>query len=280
MALAFEDWTGRTEERTEHVAREPFVRLAAMLDRENEAGEAHVPPLGHWLCFLPEAPQADLGPDGHPRGDGLYPPISLPMRMWAGSRLRFHAPIAFGALITRRSTLLDMREKKGRSGPLAFLTVRHEVRAGEALCVTEDLDIVFRDRSGPRDNQPGERRIADVSRTIEPTSALLFRYSALTFNAHRIHYDRDYATKAEGYPGLVVHGPLLATLLMDHFERHRPGETIRAFEFRAERPVYDLAPFTVNLIDTSTGAQLWANDADGFVAMSATIEAGWGGTER
>jgi 3-methylfumaryl-CoA hydratase len=266
-------WIGRQETRMERVSREPFHRLNAMLDRHEGDGD-HLPPLGHWLCFLPDAPQADLGPDGHPNRTGFMPPIPLPMRMWAGSRLTFSAPIPFEAEITRRSTILDIKEKAGRTGPLAFLTVRHEVFAGSTLCVTEDLDVVFRDRSGPSDAAPaGERREAQVSRTIEPTSALLFRYSALTFNSHRIHYDRDYAMKQEGYPGLVVHGPLLATLLVDHFRRHRPTASIQSFTFRAQRPVYDLKPFTVNLTDTKLGADVWANDGDGFVAMNASIEA-------
>jgi 3-methylfumaryl-CoA hydratase len=273
MSEHLHDWIGRQDTRMERVAREPFHRLNAMLDRHEGDGD-HLPPLGHWLCFLPDAPQADLGADGHPDRTGFMPPIPLPMRMWAGSRLTFAAPIPFEAEITRRSTILDIKEKAGRTGPLAFLTVRHEVFAGSTLCVTEDLDVVFRDRSGAGDPAPaGEKREAQVSRAIEPTAALLFRYSALTFNAHRIHYDRDYATKQEGYPGLVVHGPLLATLLVDHFRRHRPTAAIRGFSFRAQRPVYDLKPFTVNLTDTKLGADVWANDGDGFVAMNASIEA-------
>jgi 3-methylfumaryl-CoA hydratase len=266
-------WIGRQETRMERVAREPFHRLNAMLDRTEGPGD-HLPPLGHWLCFLPDAPQAELGADGHPERAGFMPPIALPMRMWAGSRLTFTAPIPFATEITRRSTILDIKEKAGRTGPLAFLTVRHEVFAGSELCVTEDLDVVFRDRSGAGKPAPaGERREAQVSHIVDPTAALLFRYSALTFNAHRIHYDRDYATKQEGYPGLVVHGPLLATLLVDHFRRHRPTATIRSFVFRAQRPVYDLKPFSVNLTDSKLGADVWANDGDGFVAMDAHIEA-------
>ena len=263
-------WIGRQDTRMERTAREPFHRLNALLDRTEGPGE-HLPPLGHWLCFLPDAPQAELGADGHPDRTGFMPPIPLPMRMWAGSRLEFASPIPFEAEITRRSTILDIKEKAGRTGPLAFLTVRHEIFAGSRLCVTEDLDVVFRDRSGSGGATAGERREAQVARAIAPTAVLLFRYSALTFNAHRIHYDRDYATNQEGYPGLVVHGPLLATLLVDHFRRHRPTAEIRSFAFRAQRPVYDLAPFSVNLTDTTDGADLWANDGDGFVAMAAQI---------
>ena len=237
----------------EHVSREPFRRLNALLDRHEGDGD-DLPPLGHWLCFLP--------------------PIPLPMRMWAGSRLTFHAPIPYESEITRRSTILDLKEKQGRTGPLAFLTVRHEIFAGHTLGVTDELDVVFRDRSGEGRQAAGETRTAEVSRIVAPTSALLFRYSALTFNAHRIHYDREYAQKTEGYPGLVVHGPLQATLLVDHFRRQRPNDPIRTVEFRAFRPVYDLAPFSLNYAARQDGAELWTNDAEGYVAMSARVTAG------
>lgn len=269
MSINASEWIGRSETATDFVARGPFDRLAALLDRERENA---VPPLGHYLCFLPSAAQAEMGEDGHPRRGGLVPPIDLPMRMAAGSRVTFHGAIPFGAAVKRVSTIQDVSEKTGRTGRLAFLTVRHETFAGETLCVTEDMDIVFREKSGnAQPLPPGERREAQVTRTIEPTASLLFRFSALTYNAHRIHYDRDYAMKVEGYPGLVVHGPLLATLLVDHFRRHRPHDNLATFQFRAQRPVYDLAPFTVNLVDTETGADVWAADGDGYVAMSGRI---------
>lgn len=267
--LNFADWIGRSETARDFVARGPFDRLAAMLDRERESV---APPMGHLLCFLPGAAQAELGEDGHPQRGGIVPPIDLPMRMAAGSRVRFHAPIPFGVEVKRVSTIANVAEKSGRTGRLVFLTLRHEVFVGETLCVTEEADIVFRERSGNAQPLPaGERRAAEVSRTIEPSAALLFRFSALTYNAHRIHYDRDYAMNVEGYPGLVVHGPLLATLLVDHFRRHRPHDRVAGFDFKAQRPVYDLAPFTVNLIDTAAGADVWAADGDGYVAMSGKI---------
>ena len=265
-----DDWIGRNEIVHDHVARSPFDRLAAMLDRAPE--DAAMQPMGHLLCFPPLGPQAELGADGHPRRSGLVPPIDLPMRMAAGSRITFHAPIPFGADIRRVTTIANVSEKTGRTGRLAFLTLRHEIFTGDTLCVTDEMDIVFREKSGnAQPLPPGERREAQVSRTIDPTAALLFRYSALTYNAHRIHYDRDYAMKDEGYPGLVVHGPLLATLLVDHFRRHRPHDRLATFQFRAQRPVFDLAPFTVNLIDTESGADIWAADADGYVAMTGKI---------
>jgi len=264
------DWIGRSETVRDHIARGPFDRLAAMLDREAEASA--IPPMGHLLCFLPGAPQAEIGADGHPKRGGIVPPIDLPMRMAAGSRITFRAPIPFGADVKRVSTIANVSEKTGRTGRLAFLTLRHDIFAGETLCVTDEADIVFREKSGNAGPlAPGEKREAKVSWIIEPTAALLFRFSALTYNAHRIHYDRDYAMKEEGYPGLVVHGPLLATLLVDHFRRHRPRDRVATFEFRAQRPVFDLAPFTLNLVDTPSGADVWAADGDGYVAMAGRI---------
>ena len=269
MGLDATKWIGRSETATDAIARSPFDRLAALLDRERENV---VPPMGHLLCFLPGAAQADMGEDGHPTRGGLVPPIDLPMRMAAGSRVQFHAPVPFGADVRRVSTIADVSEKTGRTGRLAFLTVRHQVFVGETLCVTDEMDVVFREKSGNAQPAPaGERREAQVSRTIAPNASLLFRFSALTYNAHRIHYDRDYARDVEGYPGLLVHGPLLATLLVDHFRRHRPHDRLATFSFRAQRPVFDLAPFTVNLVDTETGADVWATDGDGYVAMSGRI---------
>lgn len=264
------DWIGRSETQDDHVMRGPFDRLSAMLDRTPEASA--LPPMGHLLCFLPGAPQSEIGEDGHPRRGGIIPPIDLPMRMAAGSRVAFHGPVPFGADIRRVSTVANLAEKSGRTGRLAFLTLRHDIYAGETLCITDEADIVFRERSGNAGLlPPGEKRDAQVTRGIVPTAALLFRFSALTYNAHRIHYDRDYATNEEGYPGLVVHGPLLATLLVDHFRRHRSHDRIATFEFRAQRPVFDLAPFTLNLVDTASGADVWAADSDGYVAMSGRI---------
>ncbi len=270
-----QDWVGLEDTVFDYVARGPFRRLDALLDRPDDPAARAIQPLGHWLCFLPGALQAEMGSDGHPKRGGLVPPIALPMRMAAGSRISFHTPVPIGVEVRRISRIMSISEKTGRTGPLAFLTLRHQVFAADRLCITEDADVVFREKSGnAQPLPPGERREAQVSRTISPDASLLFRYSALTYNAHRIHYDRDYATKEEGYPGLVVHGPLLATLLVDHFRRHRPNDPVASFEFRAQRPVFDLSPFTVNLRDTSTGADVWACDGDGYVAMTGKIGSG------
>jgi len=270
MSINPADWIGRSETTYDEVTRAPFVRLAELLNREPEPDA--VPPMGHLLCFPPSAPQALLGEDGHPLRGGIVPPLTLPMRMAAGSRVRFHESIPFGSDVRRRSTITGLAHKEGRTGRLAFLTLRHEIFLSDRLCLTEDADIVFREKSGNiQPPAPGERRSAQATRILEPSASLLFRFSALTYNAHRIHYDRDYATQAEGYPGLVVHGPLLATLLMDHFRTHRPRDVITGFTFRAQRPVFDLAPFSVNLTDTQQGADVWACDGEGYVAMAGSI---------
>jgi 3-methylfumaryl-CoA hydratase len=272
MKIQPDAWIGRQEVRTEKVEREPFRRLRAMLDQDPDETRDIIPPLGHWLCFLPDARQSALGPDGHPGNGTFLPDFGLPMRMWAGSRLTYSHPIRIGEEITRTSTLVSVEEKTGRTGPLAFVTVRNELRAGDQDRLTEELDIVFRDRSGQGRLPPGEHKApGDRVRTVQPETSLLFRYSALTFNSHRIHYDRDYAVKEEGYPGLVVHGPLLATLLMDHFISARPDDRIRTFEFRARRPIFDQAPFTVHLTARSQGAELWAAGPDQCPAMTAEV---------
>ena len=177
-------------------------------------------PLGHWLYFLPEARESDLGPDGHPARGGFLPPVALPRRMWAGGRVDFLSPIPLGAEMTRRSTIIDIVDKSGSSGPMTFVVVRHEISLQGRLAVREEQDIVYRGASGQdapaaADGASASAERYDFRRCVAPGPVELFRYSALTFNGHRIHYDRDYATGAEGYPGLVVHGPLIATMLVD-----------------------------------------------------------------
>jgi 3-methylfumaryl-CoA hydratase len=277
--MDLKDWIGRSETTTDVAAPGPYGRLAALLDHETppwRAGEA--PPLGHWLNFLPDARQSDLDEDGHPRRGGFLPPVALPRRMWAGSRLTFLGPIALGDEIMRRSTIETIEPKTGRSGEMVFVTVRHEVSAGPALAVVEEQDIVYREAPTPGLSQPVATPAAagpeaGWTRRVTPDPMLLFRYSALTFNSHRIHYDRDYATGVEGYPGLVVHGPLVATLLLDHYLRRWPGARIVRYDFRGQSPLYDTASFHLNGRETGGGADLWASDADGRVAMRASVEA-------
>ncbi len=197
--------------------------------------------------------------------------------MWVAGRLEFSHPIDVGAAIERRSTITSVTGKNGRSGPLVFVCVRHEIRLKDKTALTEDQHLVFRraaEAGGRVSSPPGRRpeRIAEFTRSYVPDALQLFHFSALTYNAHRIHYDRDYAREVEGYPGLVVQGPLIATLLMDLCLRRCGESTVRSFEFRAERPLFDGAPIDLCYRAAGSGAELWALDASGTVAMSAAAE--------
>jgi 3-methylfumaryl-CoA hydratase len=271
-------WIDRTEVAEDTVTVAPLRALTATLDRDDppqRAGDA-VPPCWHWLYFLPVYRQSELGPDGHPRRGGFLPPVPLPRRMWAGSRIGFVAPLRVGQAIARSSRIQDVRLKEGRSGPLVFVNVRHEIHADGALAIHEEHDIVYRENPRPGEPAPaGVAAPADApwSRRIVPDDVLLFRYSALTFNGHRIHYDRRYVTTVEGYPGLVVHGPLQATLLLDLLRRELPAARVTGFSFKAVKPIFDVAPFDVcGRLDDDAGnktVQLWARTPDGHVAMDA-----------
>jgi len=260
------------------VAPTPVAALHAPLDYPVEAissGTA-LPPLWHWLYFLPLHRQSELGPDGHAERGGFLPPVPLPRRMWAGGRFDFRSPLRVGDEVVRTSTIENVTSKVGRTGPLVFVTVRHEVRAGGAAepALVEFHDIVYRAERRPDEVEPAPtpaRTGALWQRRIVPDDVLLFRYSALTFNGHRIHYDRRYVTEVEGYPGLIVHGPLLATLLLDLVRRNAPEAEVTAFRFRAVRPTFDLHPFQVNGEPQADGTvRLWAQDHDGFLTMDAS----------
>ena len=270
-------WIGRTETLHDQVRATPVAALAATLDRVPEwpAGGTVLPPLWHWLYFLPLHRQSEIGADGHPHRGGFLPPVALPRRMWAGSQFEFRVPIRVGDSIARTSTIEDVTTKSGRSGRLVFVKVRHEVtvRGDEEPVLREWHDIVYREPQGAGEAAAPVAAPAAWTwrRSIEPDPVLLFRYSALTFNGHRIHYDREYATRVEGYPGLVVHGPLIATLLMDLLRRERPDAWVTAFRFKAVRPLFDGRPFDVNGAPSTDGREvhLWASDADGALAMDA-----------
>jgi 3-methylfumaryl-CoA hydratase len=273
------EWIGKSEEARDAVNATPYAALAATLDRPAERPPAGtpLPPLWHWLYFLPLHRQSEIGPDGHARRGGFLPPVPLPRRMWAGSQLEFHAPLRVGDEINRVSTIEDVSEKSGRTGRLVFVKVRHEVRRGEEreIALTEFHDIVYREAPKADDVAPSPRPAPDSSpweRKWTPDDVLLFRYSALTFNGHRIHYDRRYVTEVEGYPGLVVHGPLIATLLLDLLRHQWPDSVVAHYEFRAVRPIFDVNPFFVCGEPQPDGktVRLWARDHDGFLAMDAT----------
>jgi 3-methylfumaryl-CoA hydratase len=273
----FREWIGRTETRTDLVTAAPVAALSATLDRDDPqplSGDA-LPPLWHWLYFLPLAPMRDVGPDGHPRRGGFLPPVPLPRRMFAGGRFEYHHPLKIGDRISRTSRIMDVSGKEGRSGTLVFVTVRHEIANAAGVALTEEHDIVYREN--PRPDAPVAKPTPapageTFSREIVPDPVLLFRYSALTFNSHRIHYDRPYVTGVEGYPGLIVHGPLIATLLVDLLRRSLPNAELARFSFRAVRPLFDIHRFTVCGRAEGRQVTLWARDHEGWLSMEATAE--------
>jgi 3-methylfumaryl-CoA hydratase len=270
-----QQWVGKTESLHDHLDAGRANALAATLDGEPafNAGGA-LPPLWHWMYFWSVAPQSALGEDGHPQRGGFLPPVPLPRRMWAGGRLRFDAPLALGADASRTSTIQSVNAKSGSSGNLAFVTVRHEMAQEGKVAVIEEHDIVYRGMPQPG-SPPATGKPAPTGavwcRDIVPDPVLLFRYSALTFNGHRIHYDRSYVTEVEGYPGLIVHGPLIATLLADLLQRNLPQARLVRFDFRAVGPLFDIEPFTLCGKPATDGksVQLWAQNRRGELAMQA-----------
>lgn len=268
-------WIGRRERAEDTAALVPLKALTAALDRNDPPGAGEpIPPLWHWLYFLPVPRHSEIGEDGHPRRGGFLPPVPLPRRMWAGSRLEFRAPLRAGQAISRESRIEDVKLKEGRAGLLVFVKVRHEISAEGQLAIAEEQDIVYREMPQPGAAAPAGTAAPDDAawtRRIEPDPVLLFRYSALTLNGHRIHYDRTYATEAEGYPGLVVHGPLIATLLLDLLRRELPGREVAAFSFKAVSPIFDIASFEVcGRLQDEQHARLWARTAAGHLAMEAS----------
>ena len=284
-------WVGRSQRLTETLDARLVRWLAATLDRNDllDARDgAALPPAWHWAFFNAVEPMAALGRDGHPRKGGFLPPTAQPRRMWAGSRLHWLGEIKVGQAVERVSTILKCEAKRGKSGAMVLVTVGHQFRAGDALLLDEQHDIVYRDEAGE-----GERRaLADLAaqalrgdvqferkgeivREVTVGPVQMFRYSASTFNGHRIHYDRDYARDVEGYPGLVVHGPLIATLLLEFLQLQVvPGRRVERFEFRAVQPTFDIGPFALHAAAPAAdgGVSLWSTNNVGAVGMQATAQ--------
>lgn len=268
-------WTGKTETRHDTINPAIAAALSAVLDQQQapSAGD-DLPPLWHWTFFLTMCRQSETGADGHPRRGGFLPPVPLPRRMWAGGRLRFAAPLPVGVAAVRTSRIAAVDVKQGKSGELAFVTVAHDIVHDGKTAINEEHDIVYRALPQPGATPPAPVMAptdADWSRRIEPDPVLLFRYSALTLNSHRIHYDRTYVTEVEGYPGLVVHGPLIATLLADLLARRLPQARLTAFDFRAVGSLFDIEAFDVCGKQSADGKQvaLWAQNLRGELAMQA-----------
>jgi 3-methylfumaryl-CoA hydratase len=271
------DWIGNREETTDLITTWPARALQATLgfdDAPLDDGDA-LPPLWHWLYFLPTVHRSGLGEEGHARRGGFLPPVPLPRRMFAGGRVEFLAPLRIGRGATRVGTVTAVEEKQGRTGPLVFVTVRYEVSTDAGPVLREEQDLVYRGAPTGRETpSPGEESppAAAWSASVEPDEVLLFRFSALTFNSHRIHYDHPYVTDVEGYPGLIVHGPLIALLLAD-LARREGRRPLSRFAFRARSPLFADGRFGLlgDPVD-GTGARLSAWSHDWRPAMTAEAE--------
>jgi 3-methylfumaryl-CoA hydratase len=270
---------GRKQTATDilHAGPANLLRLAfGRSEPELREGDP-LPPAWLALYFLPRIATADLRPDGSARDTGVIPPMPLPRRMFAGERVRFHRPLRLGEAVRRETELADISMKSGGTGTLVFATMTSRVFGPDGLAVEDERRTVFREevQSGERNQAPRrEPAPADVPwrRRVTPEPVLLFRFSALTFNSHRIHYDRSWAMEVEGYPGLVVHGPLTTTLLIDFARDSNPGRRIVAYSTQARAPLFDTAPFELRGRPSEKGCELWAGTPEGTVAMSAEVE--------
>jgi 3-methylfumaryl-CoA hydratase len=273
--MSYEAWVGREEERSERLLASVAAAMAATLDLERapRAGEA-LPPGWQWLFFNPVERRSALGTDGHPRPGGFLPPIESARRMWAGSRVRYLADLPIEAQATRLSRILKVEHKTGKRGTLWFVTVQHVIACDGTPRISEDQDIVYRESIAGTESahaaQPHDG-VPHWSRTVEPDTTLLFRYSALTFNGHRIHYDHAYTREQERYPDLVVHGPLTATLLQQFALEHGGGRALASFDFRGVTPLFVGRAFQLEGRQAEDGTlALWARGPGGELAMSAT----------
>ncbi len=281
-----EAWIGRTRTFTQRVALAPARALAATLDEDPEAlaHGAEIPHGWHWIYFNEPVRRSLLGPDGHEARGGFLPPVPLERRMWAGGRLSFRRPLRIGEELSRTSTVMDVRSKRGRTGPLVFVTVRHRVEGADGPVLEEEQDLVYRGR--PSAPAPGEPAPPDARKLdeFEADAVTLFRFSALTFNGHRIHYDHRWATEQEGYPDVVVHGPLVALLLLRAGLRARGGdvgvgggaaaddESPLAYRYRARAPLFRGERFDLLAREEGKhGLRLWAVHPERGVAMEAAL---------
>lgn len=269
------DWLGSEELREDVISLAPALGVSALLDREGPLPETGnpLPALWHWFYFLPQVPNSRIGLDGHPQRGGFLPPVELPRRMFAGARMEFLTPVVIGPPARRVGTVLKVTEKSGKSGQLVFVTVEYKIYQNNTLCIREEQDIVYKDAGGripppvPLDEWAPTKTGAWVQ-VVGPSEVMLFRFSALTFNAHRIHYDRPYAMNEEGYPGLVVHGPLTALLLAE-LAAHRSSRRLRGFSFQGRAPLFDLHPFRLVGSAVDDKVILEAQGPTGETAMTA-----------
>jgi 3-methylfumaryl-CoA hydratase len=268
-------WIGRTEAASDIVTAQLVKGLRATLFQEIGAprtGDA-APFTVHWCLAPPVFPMSQLGPDGHPTRGGFLPPVPLPRRMWAGGELEFIDTLRVGDEAKRTSRISDISVKSGSSGTLCFVAVEHLITTARGIAIRERQDIVYRDVTGGASaaaKAPPPPPVAKHRETHVSDAVLLFRYSALTFNGHRIHYDRDYVTKVEGYPGLIFHGPLQAALIVEFAAKLAGGKPPNKFSYRGLQPLFEGSAFSVNANDNAGGMELWTANADGQPTMKGT----------
>jgi len=280
MADTLHEWIGRQQQASDEVSLAAIKRLAALLDvplRPYRRGDA-IPRGWYVVLFTPEDRQSLLGPDGHPHKGQFIPPVPLPRRMFAGRRVEFHDVLRIGDEVNRLSRIARIEPKQGRSGKMCFVTVRHEISGPRGLAVVEEHDIVYREEPKPRAPKPEAAPApgadsAQWTRSIVPDSVLLFRYSAVTFNSHRIHYDADYVRDKEGYPDLVMNGGLM-TLLLWELATSKSGRELRSSSSRNVKALFVNRPITVcgKLLAAENKARMWALDAEGDLAIEAELE--------
>jgi 3-methylfumaryl-CoA hydratase len=272
-----QQWVGRTEEKTDVVTAHLVAGLRSVLFLDvGKPKEGDIAPFtAHWCLTLPVVPMSEVGADGHPMRGGFLPPVPLPRRMWAGGEISFGEPLRVGDVVTRNSTIKGLNLKSGSTGLLCFVSVDHVFSTPRGVAIRERHDIVY--RGMPTDEQnatpakpPAAPATAKHSERHFADPVLLFRYSALTFNGHRIHYDRDYVTKVEGYPGLIVHGPLQAALLIELAAKLHGGQAPATFVYRGLQPLFDGSEFSVNANDTGGGMELWTANSAGQPTMKGT----------
>lgn len=267
----YSGWVGRKETCVDNLDPGHVHQVALALNRSAPAPGEALPHLWLWAHFVRGQGYAELGRDGHPAQGGLLPPLGERNRMWAGGRLRFYQPLRVGTAAERQSTILKIQEKRGSTGALLFFTVQNDYVQEGRLCVSEEQDIVYRAPTPPKLEGAIEPPASQWSAEVEPSTVMLFRYSAVTFNGHRIHYDLDYVTKEEGYPGLVVHGPLIATCMLGACVAANPGREVGTFSYRGLRPLIAPKPFEVAGAMSDEGtARVWA-EQDGSVAHQGEV---------
>jgi len=274
-AVDLTDWLGNSEERQDQIVAFPANALSATLNYDVKYLDGSVlPPLWHWLYFLPIYRLDQANYDGHAALGGFLPPVKLPRRMWAGSRVSFLYDLTIGTEARKVSTIKSIQQKSGKSGDLVFVTVAHQVFQNDTCCIEEEHDIVYRSAPNIHATAPVLKTTdtpPEFSYVVKPDPILLFRYSALTFNGHRIHYDQPFCIETEGYEGLVVHGPLLATMMLDLIRQNFPDAVVKYFQFRALAPVFDTMKFEVCGCKTSSSeVEIWIKRDDGVLAMSGS----------